>query len=243
MIKIEIVQDNYNFTIFYGPRSGNVVAPKENNSWDNLVATWNSIHEIIDLPREFILPIHIVYFNNPDMKLYVDILEKELMRKNLDKYFRFESIDDINIYEWRLQSKDYDIVLSELRLWLRKDISNIFLSDIPKLNPSLYINQSLSAEISKYFLASWKTKQESYNNIQSNYKASIPLWFIGKKIDTILTKKDIKSLPYRLPSLGRRKSIMNQSNTNIGLSSIAWDKALSWSWFVNYFSSLSPLSQ
>jgi ABC-type microcin C transport system duplicated ATPase subunit YejF len=79
-----------------------------------------------------------------------------------------------------LQTKDYDMVLSTLSLGLRKDISNIFLSDMVSLNPSLYINQSLSNEISKYFLLQGQAKQQSYETIQAIYQDSIPLGFVTK---------------------------------------------------------------
>jgi hypothetical protein len=233
-----IPQDRYPFSIFYGPRSGSVIAPLAEGQTGQVTGS-EIQNSITSLPTNYIQPIHILYFQSPDLDIFVENLEKKLELLKLRNYFKLEWIADQSLYEGKLQTKDYDIVLSQLSLGFRKDISNIFLSDTPSLNPSLYINQSLSTEISRYFLSEGSEKQKSYDSIQYDYNQSIPLWFIAKiKQHFYTTEKLLHSMPTRVVNIGFRDALLRANRSSSSIKAIDRKKAFSLAGFLHYSKSL-----
>lgn len=54
-------------------------------------------------------------------------------------------------FEGKLASKEYDITIRGIDLGLKKDISNLLLTDNPIINPSLYVNTNLASQINQFF--------------------------------------------------------------------------------------------
>ena len=50
---------------------------------------------------------------------------------------------------------------------LRKDISNMFTSDVPNINPSRYTNEQLASAINSYFLADISQRDEIKSRIDA----------------------------------------------------------------------------
>ncbi len=89
---------------------------------------------------------------------------------------------------------------------LRKDMSNLFLTDNPTINPSLYTNEDLALAINKRFLFPQATRSEPKQTIDRIYSQDVPFVILGKQLGTIHIK-DTLSFPYplRMYVLGRRK--------------------------------------
>lgn len=96
---------------------------------------------------------------------------------------------------------------------LRKDISNLFASKVPDINPSLYTNDELSLATNEYFLFknNPKKQQEIKTKIDTIYATDMPLLILGKELGAIYinaTKKQQFTYPFRLYVLGRRKDFI-----------------------------------
>jgi len=95
----------------------------------------------------------VIYFEDPTTNKLIEFMKSELEKDNLLDFFSFESFDDSNTFAGKIESGDYDMVVREINMGLRKDISNLFTSDLPNINPSRYVNDQLASAINKYFLA------------------------------------------------------------------------------------------
>jgi hypothetical protein len=103
----------------------------------------------------------------------------------------------------------------------------------------LYINQSLSSEISRYFLSEGNEKQKSYETIQDNYNQSIPLGFIGKiKQHFYTTEKLLHTMPTRVVNIGYRDALLRANSSSSSIKAIDRKKAFSFAGFLQYSKSL-----
>lgn len=223
--------DTYEIHIYYGPYSWSSIQAQyihQYGSWDEIISS-----ELIlptDISTDSILPIRVLYFNEWAQSEFVELLKIQLAEAGLSDFFRFEAIIDPNVYQARLQIKDYDIVITTLNLGIRRDISNIFVSDLPSINPSTYTNLGLANEISKYFLVEWQVKIDTLEQIQSIYLDTIPMWFLGKIQYNILVSPDMSALSEHLPYVGRRNTLWANTSKHIKSSNIDRTLALSKTW-------------
>jgi len=105
-----------------------------------------------------------------------------------------------------------------------KDISPIFQTKDPLLNPSLFVNQNFSSLISQNLLASIDLKKEVFKNLDKIYQEFIPMAFVGnKKLNLYVNKKyNIdKSLDYS--SFENRKKMIKSIIIN-KINKPAWSK-------------------
>lgn len=91
-----------------------------------------------------------------------------------------------------VQSREYDIILKNVNLGIKKDISWFFSTDDPMINPSLYQNSELSSFISQYFVANKKIKSIVKQGIDDIYTKDIPFLALGKLYQTLRIKNNIQ---------------------------------------------------
>jgi hypothetical protein len=158
-------------------------------------------------------PIRIIYGWQDSLSQYTaELLKQTVLAQELEEYFTFEHYPQDEVFAGKLQAKDYDIVLTSLNLWLRRDLSHILLTTDPLLNPSLYTNQTFAARMREYFLApSQAAKETAKQRIQTNYEQSYPFVLIGKEIGRVMINDKVDfSFPWRLYVMGWRKDFLKE---------------------------------
>lgn len=124
----------------------------------------------------------------------------------------FQQFTDTAAFEGKLQSKDYDLVITPIAMGLRKDMSNLFLSEDASLNPSQFINNNIAERINTYFLREDSAQRQSIKkNIADIYTEHVPLVILGKEKGVFLVNESLEfSFPFRMYARGRRKDFINE---------------------------------
>ena len=165
--------------------------------------------EEITTNNEQFQPISIVYFNDYSSKQVAEALTTLFDTYGISDYFVLKRFDDPDTFAGKIQSKDYDIVIRAINMWLRKDISNIFGTTSPNLNPSLYIDEDLVQRTNEYFLFDDTSRQEIKKKIDLRYLEETPFIILGKEFGNISIKESLGfTYPFRLYVLGWRKDFI-----------------------------------
>jgi hypothetical protein len=136
----------------------------------------------------------IKFIYEPDVinNIIVEHIQKIITANNLDDQFEFVWTTGPDMLDQIIQTREYDIVLKNLDLWTKKDISWLFSVDNAIINPSLYQNSELSSYIQQYFIASKKIKTIVKQGIDDIYNKDIPLLIIWKQYQHLWTKNNIQ---------------------------------------------------
>lgn len=155
--------------------------------------------------------LKIIYGNDKLSIALARDMQAAAVASGFDQYMDFEQFADVASFEGKLQSKDYDIAITPIAMGLRKDMSNLFLSEDPTLNPSLFTNTNLAERINTYFLKEHPDeRQEIKKNIIGLYQETVPLVILGKEKGMFLINENLNfSFPFRLYARGRRKDFLN----------------------------------
>lgn len=135
-------------------------------------------------------------------------------------------------YKDILKSWDYNLVVSSVNFnW--KDISNLFLSNNPIINPSNFINQNFASLINQDLLAEKDLKKKIYTSLNKIYQQNIPIVFIWNKIVNLYVNKKYNidnNLDYSYFE-NRKKMIKKIVITKMKKSDI---QLISLKWFILY---------
>lgn len=154
-------------------------------------------------------PITIIYFNDMVSNTLIESLKQLFHDQWISDYFVFRRFDEADTFAWKIQSQDYDIAIRSISMWLRKDISNLFLSELPNINPSLYTNPELATAINEYFLFSPASRPSVKTRIDELYADTLPLIIFWKELGNINIKESLSfPYPFRLYVLWRRKDFI-----------------------------------
>lgn len=154
-------------------------------------------------------PLKLIYFEDPFNKVLIQDLVALLSGQELTNTILLEGYTEPDVFAGKLASKDYDIALRTIAMGLRKDIGNLFLTDNPDVNPSLYTNTQLSTAISNYFLAGEKERGKYKQQIDAIYKQDTPFVLLGKLVSSMNIREQLDfPYPYRLYVLGWRKDFL-----------------------------------
>ena len=186
-------------------------------------------------------PLEVIYFEDPALTGVVEIFQEYLDSNDLSSYFTITGYDDSDTFEWKLTSLDYDIVIRSINMGLRKDLSNLFTSSVPTINPSLYVNTDFADLINRYFLE--PTNRDAIKSqIDEIYRGSVPFVILWKELGSILTSSDVSvTYPERLYVLGWRKDFINTIEW-FAHQEIDWDKFRSGSNIVAFINSMINFS-
>lgn len=147
----------------------------------------------------------IISFDDPVSQQLLSDLQQSLLVVWLAEYFVFETYEERNEYEWKLTSRDYDIALRTINLWLRKDISTLFTQDNPLINPSLRKDQEFADEMNRYFRVDSVEQPTIKSFLDERFAEQFPLVILWKAVETITLRSDIENpFPFRLYILWRR---------------------------------------
>ena len=126
--------------------------------------------------------ISVIYYDEPTSDFVVQRLQALFAQYKIDNYFDFMPFTSAEEFQGKIASQDYDVVIRSIRRGLKQDISNLFLTDSPLVNPSLYVNQSLASLITEYLGSSDNNKVHTdlKANIDSIYAKDAPLVVLGQ---------------------------------------------------------------
>lgn len=152
--------------------------------------------------------IKILYLEDEAINHLISEFKKYLKENWIEKYFDFIWVKDVYELDPLLNKKEYDILIRWLYLWIKRDISSIFQTDDPLINPSLYKNSTFASLYSKYTI---NKDQKLFDEINKIYNQNLPLVFIWKYIDKYIQRDDLKDLyPKRLYSWWLRKDYIKE---------------------------------
>jgi hypothetical protein len=153
--------------------------------------------------------IDILYYDEDASNQVIEILSQAIKQAWFDAYFTFTPVDDPNVFDGKLQSHDYDVVLRGITMWLKKDISNIFITDVARLNPSRYTNDQLAQAVNSFFLAAPAERPEIKKLIDETFIKDVPFTIVGKYLTSFNIRESLDfPYPFRLYVLGRRKDFI-----------------------------------
>lgn len=183
--------------------------------------TWENVTEPI-------IPLQFHYFENQANVWIISDLQELFKRYEIDMYFEFVWYTDSNTLEWKIVSQDFDLLLRTINMWLRKDISNILISDNLLVNPSWYTNENLASLTNRHFITSDDERKKIINSIDDIYSTSYPFLFLGKKREQYSLSSSIQDSPFpkRMYVYWRRKKYIESIKT-FNHVSIDWNEVFS----------------
>ncbi len=173
--------------------------------------------------------LKVIYGNDKLSLALARDLKNAAVASGIDEYMNFEQFADPAAFAGKLQSKDYDLVITPIAMGLRKDMSNLFLSEDPSINPSLFTNLNIAERINTYFLKEdIEEKQRIKKNISDIYQDTVPLVILGKEKWVFLINENLEfSFPFRLYARGRRKDFLNELSV-YSERVVDWNRVNSW---------------
>lgn len=142
------------------------------------------------IPKERL--IHIVYNNSDAVHKHVaNTMKNIFVHENLNDYFFFDAQENHDEYQKIISSKQYDITLQTLSLGFRKDISPLLLTPEPTINPSMYTNANMAAQVKEFFAAPTETQYSIMSLITKLYTTDLPFFIMGKEMKTLSWRPDI----------------------------------------------------
>ena len=115
-----------------------------------------------------------------------------LAQSNLQDFFVFIGYDLVGEFRNKLDAKDYDIAIRAFDFWIKQDYSNIFLTDSPNTNPSMYTNERLASYLSSYASeSSEENKKWIKFNIDEIYANDVPFVILWQHVEPVYVRDDI----------------------------------------------------
>lgn len=183
-------------------------------------------------PRQ---PLTFIYFQNDLNTSLIAHLRRQLEDDGLAEYITFEWYTQSAELEGKLEWGDYDIALRVINMWLRKDLSNLFISEKSNINPSNFTSEPLASNLWRYFISRADQKPAIQEWIQNIYNKSYPLVILGKQHETYQLSSSWKEspFPYRQYVFGWRKKAI-KSIDKFAQATINRDNVFTWSNFVQF---------
>ena len=231
---------NYNLN----PRFNNIVEwlnsyaiqwVNEDGTTDNFTISISYLQPL-DVPEQDIIEEEVeeqvspryrfIYFSDELNTSTIKIIKQWLEDVWYGDLFEFIGYSDTNELDGKISAGEFDVVIRTLDMWLRRDLSNLFITDDRYINPSGYVNEEISSLIQEYFISWQEAKDRSKSRLDILYSANVPFVILGKKLESYLIndKYDESPFPERLYVLGRRKKYLKEisliTNTSIERSEV-----------------------
>jgi Bacterial extracellular solute-binding proteins, family 5 Middle len=137
--------------------------------------------------------IHILYYMQDPLQSHImTVVRNSLIEAGLIGYVVFDGAPTPKAFRESLAAGTYDMTLQTLALWVKKDISTMFLSDDPLQNPSLYVNANLASQINDYFQSPLQAQYNIKPLINKLYSNDLPFVILGKRRGIIYFKPSLK---------------------------------------------------
>ncbi len=162
-------------------------------------------------PSSSELRIRVIYYENEQNEYIAKRMKEIFGQEWIIDFFEFESFESSSEFQWQMLSKNYDITIRWINMWLKKDISNLFTTSNRQINPSWYVNNEIASNINQYFLTEWNTKQELLDSIHSTYSNEVPFIIFWKSYSNINIKNDLDlQIPKRLYDFWIKKKHLDE---------------------------------
>lgn len=177
----------------------------------------------------------VIYYDSPLYNFVVERMQNIFRQFDIGDNFVFQKITTPEELQGRLFAGDYDILVSVVDVWAKKDFTNLFGTDKSELNPSQYQNQKMTSLLQDYMNSNSNKQLTEINAMYSKDMPFVVLW-------NVFTKLNIK--PHIADNLrGTGKVTIDESNwrsliyaklqlvTNIHIDG---KKVRSWSNFMDF---------
>ena len=146
----------------------------------------------------------VIYYDSPLYQFVVERMQNIFRQQWILENFVFEKITTPEELQGRLFAGDYDVLVSVVDMWPKKDFTKLLGTDDSQLNPSQYQNQKMTTML-EYFMNSNSNRQlTEVNAMCSKDMPFVILW-------NVFTKLNIKpNLAELLRGTG--KTTINESN-------------------------------
>lgn len=177
----------------------------------------------------------VIYYDSPVYNFVVERLQTIFRNADILNNFDFQKITTPEELQGRLFAKDYDVLVSVVDMWAKKDFTKILGTDDSQLNPSQYQNQKMTSLLQDFMNSNSNKQLTEINAMYSKDMPFVILW-------NVFTKLNIK--PKLADTLrGTGNALVDESNwrsllyaklqlvTNIHIDG---KKVRSWSNFINF---------
>ena len=193
-----------------------------------------------DVPIE---KINIIYYQDPINEFVVYNLQNIFSWTNLIKYFDFQWVSSAEELEGKITMGEYDIVINTIDMGVKRDLTNLFITDNAKANPSQYQNQNIASYLKQYINStSESTKSRLATQINTTYATDMPLMFLWKVFIPINFKINLREKVFwsgqqeiQLYEYDRRNLIYNKIHL-VNNINIDQDKIRNYNNFSNFIS-------
>lgn len=143
-----------------------------------------------DVPIE---KMKIIYYQDPINEFVVYNLQNIFSWANLLKYFDFQGVASAEELEGKITMGAYDIVINTIDMGVKRDLTNLFITDNAKANPSQYQNQNIANYLKQYINSTSEgTKSRLATQINTTYATDMPLMFLWKVFIPINFKVNLR---------------------------------------------------
>ncbi len=190
------------------------------------LAPLNEVPEVVEAEEQPSKKYRFIYFSDELNTSTIRIIKKGLETAWYGDLFEFIGYDDTDELDGKISAWEFDVVIRTLDMWLRRDLSNLFIAQDRYINPSGYVNEEISTLIQEYFISGQEKKDRSKARLDVLYTANVPFVILGKKLESYLINDKYEESPFpeRLYVKGRRKKYIKDislvTNTSIKRSEV-----------------------
>lgn len=130
----------------------------------------------------------VIYYKEPNSIFVVNKLKEIFKKFDIIENFIFEWFDDADQLEWKLTIGNYDIVISNIDVWLKNDIIKLLSIEKPSTNPSQYTNSKMVWLLKDYFAGNTTDTIWQINEI---YAQDMPFLILGNTFTKLQLKPNI----------------------------------------------------
>jgi len=137
--------------------------------------------------------LSVLYFDDDLSRSVVSRLRALFVDAWIEDYFSFQSFQDVDQFDGKLLSLDYDLVVRVVDLGLRNDFSALLWSETPTLNPSVYDNDLFVSHLSSYINNPDEWWDFLYEQLMSVYRQDVPFVILGNVYDSFFVRAPLAS--------------------------------------------------
>lgn len=129
------------------------------------------------------LQLTVIYYDSPLYNFVAERMQNIFKQFAIAEHFVFEKISTPEELQWRLFAWDYDIIISVVDVWPKKDFTQFFGTDKSELNPSQYQNQKMTSLLYDYMNSNSTRQLYEINAMYSKDMPFVILWNVFTKLN------------------------------------------------------------
>lgn len=177
----------------------------------------------------------ILSYDNPISKEVVQNLKKIFKKTEIQDYFQFIEINNTTDREVKLTAWEYDMVINTIDMGLKEDLTKLFSTNKPTINPSQYNDARFVSLLQQY--SDSKDSKSIMKEINTIYANDMPFLILWKEYAPIQIKTDLVSKLFTSGTVwyeyNRRNNIYNNLSLTFNVR-IDPNKAWSLNNFLNF---------